>query len=79
MRGRSAVARSRRPRTAVCVLRVETRGAAGVLITITTTPDVAAASPGPTTAVASADEALTLVASFLRAYKQDNVYNNDTS
>ena len=73
------MARPRAPRTAVCVVRIEARGADGVLITVTTTSDVAAASPGHTTAVASVDEAVTLVGSFLRAYKQDNVYNNDTS
>jgi hypothetical protein len=73
------VTRSRPPRTAVCVLRVEARGSAGVLITVTTTPDVTATSPGCTKAVASIDEALTLVGRFLHAYKDENVYNNDTS
>jgi hypothetical protein len=73
------VARSRPPRTAVCVLRVEARGSAGVLITVTTTPDAASGLPGSTKAVASVEEAPTLVGRFLHAYKDENVYNNGTS
>ena len=63
----------------MCVLRVEARGAADVLITVTTTPDITATSPGVTKAVASIDEALTLVGGFLRTYVSENVYNNGTS
>jgi hypothetical protein len=59
------VRRARSPRTAVCILRVESRGEAGVLITITTTPDVGTRSPAKTRSVANAAEALSLVASFL--------------
>jgi hypothetical protein len=55
------------------------RGAAGVLITITTTPDVTTTSPGHAKAVASVDEALTLVGRFLHVFRDENVYNNDTS
>jgi hypothetical protein len=73
------VARSRPTRTAVCVLRVEPQGEAGVLITVITTPDVAATSPGRTQTVANVDEALSLVAGFLAGYKHGNVYNNGAS
>jgi hypothetical protein len=62
----------------VCVVRVEARGSTGVLITIMTTPDAASTSPGSTKAVASVEEALTLVSRFLHAYKDENVYNNGT-
>ncbi len=63
----------------MCVLRVETRGEAGILITVITTPDVATTSPGRTQTVARADEALSLVARFLSAYEYGDVYNNGTS
>lgn len=63
----------------MCVLRIETRGADGVLIAVTTTPDVTVTSPGRTQTVANVDEALALVARFLRAYKNGNVYNDDES
>jgi hypothetical protein len=59
------VRRDRSPRTAVCVLRVESRGEAGLLITVTTTPDVNIRSPGKARSVADAAEALSLVARFL--------------
>jgi len=55
----------------VCVLRIETRGADGVLITVTTTPDVTVTSSGRAKTVANADEALALVARFLRAYRDE--------
>jgi hypothetical protein len=63
----------------VCVLRVETRGTAGVLITVITTPDVTTTSPGHTQIVAGVDEALAVVARFLRGYENNNVYNNGAS
>ena len=63
----------------MCVLRVETRGTAGVLITVITTPDVTATSPGRTQTVAGVDEALALVARFLRGYESNNVYNSGAS
>src|SRR5260370_39730152 len=66
--GRSAVVHSRPPSTAVCVLRVENRGPGGILITVTTTLDVAASPRGRTRHVASYEEALALVADFLREY-----------
>ena len=50
---------------AVCVLRVESRGETGVLITVTTTSDVRARAPGRTRSVAGSAEALALVAGFL--------------
>lgn len=56
------------PRIAVCVLRVEDRGPGGVLITVTTTLDVTVTSRGNARSVASYDQALSLVASFLREY-----------
>jgi hypothetical protein len=53
------------------VLRVEARGETGVLITIMTTPDVNAIAPGRARAVGSVEEALSLVAGFLRGYQND--------
>jgi hypothetical protein len=64
------MARSEPPRVAVCVLRVESRGEAGILITITTTPDVQTTVPGRTQSVAQAEEALALVARFLHDYER---------
>lgn len=52
----------------MCVLRVESRGEEGVLITVTTTSDVRLNVPGQTQAVAGYEEALALVARFLREY-----------
>jgi hypothetical protein len=65
--------RVRPTKTAVCVLRVEGRGEAGVLITVTTTPDVSMRSPGKTRSVADAAEALSLVATFLADYGHGGV------
>ncbi len=59
---------SRSPRTAVCVLRVENHGPSGILITVITTLDIAASPRGEARSVASYQEALSLVASFLREY-----------
>jgi hypothetical protein len=42
-------------------------------------PDITTASLGSTQIVAGVDEALALVARFLRSYKNNNVYNNGTS
>lgn len=58
----------RSPRTAVCVLRVENRGQGGILITVTTTLDIAASPRGQAQSVATYEEALGVVASFLRDY-----------
>jgi hypothetical protein len=63
----------------VCVLRVESRGEAGALITVTTTPDVSIRSPGQTRSVADAAEALSLVASFLADYEHDEIAGSGTS
>jgi hypothetical protein len=60
---------SRPPKTAVCVLRVEERRPGGVLITVTTTPDVEAGPRGEARSVTSCDEAIRLVKSFLRRCK----------
>jgi hypothetical protein len=57
--------------TAVCVLRLEARGETGVLITIMTTPDVNAIAPGRSRAVANVEEALSVVAEFLRGFQFD--------
>jgi hypothetical protein len=54
--------------TAVCVLRVEDDGPNGILITVTTTLDIAASPRGEARSVASYEEALALVATFLREY-----------
>lgn len=53
-------------KTAVCVLRVEDRGPGEVLITVTTTPDVVTVPRGRARSVVSYDEAMRLVARFLR-------------
>jgi hypothetical protein len=63
--------RSGPPRVAVCVLRIESRGEVGVLITVTTTPDIRARTPGRTRSVTGHDEALQLVAGFLDEYEQN--------
>jgi hypothetical protein len=60
---------SRPPRTAVCVLRVEERPPGGVLITVTTTPDVGAGPRDEARSVTSCDEAIRLVKSFLQRCK----------
>jgi hypothetical protein len=52
----------------VCVLRVESRDEAGLLITVLTTPDISVKSPAQKQSVTRPAEALTLVADFLRAY-----------
>jgi hypothetical protein len=59
---------SKLPKTAVCILRIENRGPGGVLLTVTTTLDVTATSRGNTRSVASYDDALSLVAGFLREH-----------
>jgi len=64
---------ARPPRTAVCVVRVESHGEAGVLIRVTTTPDVSTRSPGQARSVADATEALSLVASFLADYEYGEI------
>ena len=61
--------RSGPPRVAVCVLRVESRGEEGVLITVTTTSDVRMTAPGRTQSVAGFAEALSLVSRFLEEYE----------
>jgi hypothetical protein len=58
------------PRTAVCVLRVEPRGEDGILITITITPDVSLTSSCHSRSVVRSDDALALVASFLKEYER---------
>jgi hypothetical protein len=64
------VSHTARPKTAVCVLRVERQGEDGILITVTTTFDVSLTSPRRTQKkVASAEKALSLVTGFLRAYE----------
>lgn len=52
----------------MCVLRVENRGPDGILITVTTSLDIAASHRGAARPAASYREALSLVASFLREY-----------
>lgn len=71
--------RARPPRTAVCVLRVESRGETGVLITVITTPDVSMRSPGQIRSVPDAAEALSLVASFLANYEHGEIAGTGTS
>lgn len=71
--------RARHAKTAVCVLRVESRGEAGVLITVTTTPDVSMTSPGQARSVADAAEALSLVASFLAEYEHGETAGTSAS
>lgn len=50
----------------MCVLRVENRGPDGILITVTSSLDVVASPRGHAQPVASYEEALSLVANFLR-------------
>lgn len=57
----------------MCVLRVEARGQAGVLITITTTPDVSTLAPGRAHTVGTIAEAVSLVAGFLHAYQYGDI------
>jgi hypothetical protein len=72
------VRRARHAKTAVCVLRVERRGEAGILITVTTTPDVSLTSPGQARSVADAADALSLVASFLAEYEHGETADTGT-
>lgn len=62
------MAQSGLPRVAMCVLRVETRGEGGILITVTTSADISVPSPGRTRAVAGTGEAIAAVADFLSEY-----------
>lgn len=73
------MARSRPPRVAVCVLRVESRGEGGVLITVTTTSDVRARSPGRARSVGGSAEALVLVAGFLDEYEHGERLGNGSN
>jgi hypothetical protein len=65
------MAQSEIPRVALCVLRVESRGTPGLLITVTTSSDMRVTTPGRTTSVAEPEEALVLVAEFLREYQEN--------
>ena len=64
---------------AVCVLRVESRGEVGVLITVTTTSDVRARAPGRTRSVSGSAEALALVAGFLDEYEHGDSLGNGSN
>jgi hypothetical protein len=57
---------SRIPKTAVCVLRVEEHAPHEHLITVTTTQDVETVPRGKAVSVASYEEAILLIASFLQ-------------
>jgi hypothetical protein len=76
---RFTVVHSSPPRTAVCVLRVENRGPDGILITVTASLDIAAGSRGHAQPVASYEEALSLVANFLREYASQEDSGSDVS
>ena len=52
----------------MCVLRVESRGPGQILITVTTTLDIAASPRSQVRSAATYEEALAVVASFLREY-----------
>jgi len=67
------MAQSEIPRVALCVLRVESRGTPGLLITVTTSSDISVTTPGRTTSVAGPEEALALVAEFLREFQGNTV------
>ena len=54
------------PKTSVCILRIEKHNPGGVRITVTTTPDIETFPRGEARTVASCNEALCLVASFLQ-------------
>jgi hypothetical protein len=79
MSGHSAVSQAQSARTAVCVLRVESRSEAGILITITTTPDIRFTSPGLTRSVATTADALSLVATFLEECEVSEILGNGAS
>jgi hypothetical protein len=55
-------------RVAMCVLRVESRGEGGILVTVTTSADISVLSAGRTRAFAGAGEAIAAVADFLKEY-----------
>lgn len=76
---RSIMGRSGPSSVAMCVLRIESRGEVGVLITITTTSDVRARAPGRTRSVTRFDEALQLVAGFLAEYEQSQSLNHGSN
>jgi hypothetical protein len=63
------VARGTPRGAAVCVLRVETLGDDRLLITLTSTLDLNLSSQRHTQSVTTGDEALALVADFLREYE----------
>jgi len=60
------VSRGTSPKVAVCVLRVERQSEGRLLITVTTTFDVSLSSPCRAQSVARPDDALAIVADFLR-------------
>lgn len=62
------MAQSRQPRVAMCVLRVESRGEGGILITVTTAADISVPSPGRTRVVGGTSEAIAAVEDFLQEY-----------
>jgi hypothetical protein len=66
------MARSGPPKVAMCVVRIESRGEAGVLITVTTASNINVTAPGRSQSVAGPEEALALVAGFLREYQEKN-------
>lgn len=68
---RAIMAPSVIPRVAMCVLRVESSGAEEIRITVTTSPDISVTGSGRSRAVAGAEEAIGLVAEFLREYREN--------
>jgi hypothetical protein len=51
--------------TSVCIVRIEPRGGAAAMITVTVAPDVESGGPGTSGSYAHADDALAVVAEFL--------------
>jgi hypothetical protein len=50
----------------MCVVRVEARGARGVLITMTTSPDIINSAPETTRSLIDPEATLSIISDFLR-------------
>jgi hypothetical protein len=71
------VSRGTPPWAAMCILRVERQGEDRVLITVTSTFDVSLSSPRHPQSVTRSDEALALVADFLRECEHSKNFSSE--